>query len=119
MKYLSQLCVLLGFTFLGEAVHHFLPLPIPGSVYSLVLLFLALCLGVVKLEQVKDVAHFLISIMPILFVAPVVGIVEYWGLISGDLLKLMLILIGTTALTFGISGGLVQWLRKKGEKDHD
>ena len=119
MKYLSQLCVLLGFTFLGEAVHHFLPLPIPGSVYSLVMLFLALCLGVVKLEQVKGVAHFLISIMPILFVAPVVGIVEYWGLISGDLLKLMLILIGTTALTFGISGGLVQWLRKKGEKDHD
>ena len=45
----------------------FLPLPIPGAVHSLVLLFLALCLGFVKLEHIKDVAHFLISIMPILF----------------------------------------------------
>lgn len=34
----------------------FLPLPIPGAVHSLVLLFLALCLGFVKLEHIKDVA---------------------------------------------------------------
>ena len=115
MKYLSQLCVLLGFTFLGDAIHRFSPLPIPGAVYSLVLLFLALCLGVVKLEHVKDVAHFLISTMPILFVAPAVGIVEYRGLISDNLLELLLILIGTTALTFGISGSAVQQLMKKGE----
>lgn len=118
MKYLSQLCVLLGFTFLGDAIQHFLPLPIPGSVYSLVLLFAALCLGIVKLDQVKDVAHFLISIMPILFVAPAVNIVQYWDLISADLAALLLILVGTTALTFGISGRLAQRLMKKGDKDN-
>lgn len=67
----------------------FLPLPIPGAVHSLVLLFLALCLGFVKLEHIKDVAHFLISNMPILFVAPAVGIVEYWDLISDNLLELL------------------------------
>ena len=119
MKYLSQLCVLLGFTFLGDAIHLFLPLPIPGSVYSLILLFIALCLGIVKLDHVKDVAHFLISIMPILFVAPAVGIAEYWELISTNLLELLLILIGTTATTFAISGCVVQRLTKKEENDHD
>ena len=119
MKYLSQLCTLLGFTFLGDALHRILPLPIPGAVYGLILLFLALCFGVVKLEQVKDVAQFLISIMPILFVSPAVGIVEHWGLISNNLLELFLILIGTTAVTFGISGRLVQRLMKKGDKNHE
>ena len=44
----------MGFTFVGEAIQRLLPLPIPGSVYSLVLLFLALCTGLVKLEQVKE-----------------------------------------------------------------
>ena len=57
MKYLSQLCTLLGFTFLGDALHRILPLPIPGAVYGLILLFLALCCGVVKLEQVKEIAE--------------------------------------------------------------
>ena len=119
MKYLSQFCIILGFTLAGEALQRLLPVPVPASVWGLALLFLALCFGLVKPEHVKDASAFLISIMPILFVAPVVGIVECWDLISGDLLKLMLILIGTTALTFGISGSLVQWLRKKGENDHD
>ena len=114
MKYLSQFLIILGFTFAGEALQRLLPLPIPASVWGLVLLFAALCLGIVKLEQVKEVGGFLTSILPILFVAPTVSIVEYWGLISAKLLPIGLILIATTALTFGITGRIVQWLIKKG-----
>jgi holin-like protein len=104
----------MGFTFVGEAIQRLLPLPIPGSVYSLVLLFLALCIGLVKLEQVKDAAHFLTSILPILFVAPAVGIVEYWELVSDNLIPIILLILATTVLTFGISGGITQWLSRKG-----
>lgn len=117
VKYLSQFCIIMGFTFVGEAIQRIVPLPIPGSVYSLVLLFLALCFGLVKLEQVKDAAHFLTSILPILFVAPAVGIVEYWDLISSNLLPIILLILATTVLTFGISGTVVQRFMKKGEKD--
>lgn len=117
MKYLSQFCIIMGFTFVGEAIQRIVPLPIPGSVYSLVLLFLALCFGLVKLEQVKDAAHFLTSILPILFVAPAVGIVEYWDLISSNLLPIILLILATTVLTFGISGTVVQRFMKKGGKD--
>ena len=119
MKYLSQFCIIMGFTFVGEAIQRILPLPIPGSVYSLILLFLALCTGIVKLEQVKEVGNFLTSILPILFVAPAVGIVEYWELISSNLLPILLLLLGTTVLTFGISGSVVQWLTGKGGKRHE
>lgn len=119
MKYLSQFLIILGFTLAGEALQRILPLPIPSSVYGLVLLFAALCLGIVKLEQVKDAGGFLTSILPILFVAPTVGIVEYWNLISSRLLPIALVLVATTALTFGITGRTVQALRKKGGADHD
>jgi holin-like protein len=119
MKYLSQFLIILGFTVAGEALQRLLPLPIPASVWGLVLLFTALCLGIVKLEQVKDVGSFLTSILPILFVAPTVGIVEYWNLLSGKILPLVLLIIGSTVLTFGIAGCVAQSLSKKGGGHHE
>lgn len=114
MKYLSQFCIILGFTFAGEALQRLLPLPIPASVYGLALLFLALCAGIVKLSQVKDAAGFLTSIMAVMFVAPAVGIVENWALIQPRLLPICLLLAGSTMLTFGVSGKLTQALMGKG-----
>lgn len=119
MKYLSQFCILLGFTLAGEALHRMIPLPVPASVYGLALLFAALCLGIVKVSQVKDTANFLISVMPVLFVAPTVGIVEHWELIRPSLLPLALLILASTALTFGISGRLAQAIIKKGGEKHD
>ena len=119
MKYLSQFLIILGFTFAGEALQRLIPLPIPASVYGLLLLFGALCLGLVKLEQVKETGHFLASILPILFVAPTVGIIEYWGLISSNLLPIALVLVASTVLTFGIAGWVAQSLAKKGGARHD
>ena len=118
MKYLSQLSIILGFTLAGEALQRFLPLPIPASVYGLVLLFAALCTGVVKLEQVKETGGFLVSILPILFVGPTVGIVEHWELIRPQLLPIGLLLVGSTVLTFGISGRVARFFLKKGGPDH-
>lgn len=114
MKYLSQFLIIMGFTLAGEALQRLIPLPIPASVYGLLLLFSALCLGVVKLEQVKQTGTFLSSILPILFVSPAVGIVEDWALIREDLLAILLLLVASTTLTFGIAGRVTQALLKKG-----
>ena len=118
MKYLSQFCIILGFTLTGEALQRLLPLPIPASVYGLVLLFAALCTGIVKVSQVKETGAFLTSILPILFVSPTVGILEHWDLIRPNLLPIVLLLLGSTVLTFALSGMLTQRLGKK-EEVHD
>lgn len=118
MKYLSQFCIILGFTLTGEALQRLLPLPIPASVYGLVLLFLALCTGIVKVSQVKETGAFLTSVLPLLFVAPTVGIVEHWGLIRPNLLPIALLLLGSTVLTFAISGLTTKALSRK-EEHHD
>jgi len=119
MKYLTQFVIIMGFTLLGEALQRLIPLPIPASVYGLLLLFAALCLKIVKLEQVKETAGFLTSILPILFVSPAVGIVEDWALIREDLLAILLLLIASTVLTFGIAGRITQAFLKKGGASHD
>lgn len=114
MKYLSQFLIILGFTLAGEALQRLIPVSIPASVYGLALLFLALCLKIVKVEQVKDVGGFLTSILPVLFVGPTVGILEHWDLIRPQLLLIALLLVSSTVLTFGLSGSLTQWLTRKG-----
>lgn len=118
MKYLSQFLIILGFTLLGEALQRIVPLPIPASVYGIVLLFLALCFKLIRLEQVKKAGGFLTSILPVLFVAPAVGILENWALIKGALVPMFLLVLASTMLTFGISGRIAQAIMKKEEKVH-
>ena len=114
MKYISQFLIILGFPLLGEALQRLVPLPIPASVWGIALLFSALCLKLIKLEQVKEVGGFLTSILPILFVAPAVGIAENWGLIAPRLLPILLLLLSSTVLTFGIAGKITGLFMKKG-----
>lgn len=114
MKYLSQSLIIMGFTLAGEALQRLIPVAIPGSVWGLALLFFALCLKIVKVEQVKEVGGFLSSLLPVLFVGPTVGIVEHWALIKPQLLSIVLLLVASTILTFGISGGITQLLSRKG-----
>ena len=114
MKYLSQFLIILGFTLTGEVLQRIIPLPIPASVYGLILLFIALCLKLIRLEQVKDAGGFLTSILPLLFISPAVGIVDDWGLVRDDLLPIVLLLISSTVVSFGVSGRLVQWILKGG-----
>lgn len=106
--------MILGFTLAGEALQRLIPVAIPASVYGLVLLFLALCAGIVKLDQVKDAGNFLTSILPILFVSPTVGLAENWALIQPQLLPICLLIAASTFLTLGISGRVTQWLVRKG-----
>ena len=119
MKYLTQFLRILAFTLAGELLQRLVPLPIPASVYGLVLLFGALNTGLVKLEQVKDAGGFLISILPILFVSPAVGILDNWEAIRGALLPILALTLLSTVLTFGIAGRATQAMMGKEEKPND
>lgn len=119
MKYLTQFLRILAFTLAGELLQRLVPLPIPASVYGLVLLFAALNTGLVKLEQVKDAGGFLISILPILFVSPAVGILDNWEAIRGALIPILALTLLSTVLTFGIAGRATQEMMGKEEKPND
>ena len=60
MKLLYQFGVIMFVTFLGELLHSLIPLPIPASIYGLLLMLAGLMTKVIKLEQVKIAADFLI-----------------------------------------------------------
>ena len=78
MKYLHQFMVIIGITFVGELLKYMLPLPIPASIYGMVIMFIGLMTGFIKLDSVKDVGKFLIEIMPVMFIPAGVGLMSSW-----------------------------------------
>ena len=117
MKQIKQFAIILLFSFLGEVCHAWIPLPIPASIYGMVLLLVALLTGLVKLGHIEQTGAFLVKLLPLLFVVPTVGLVKHWGLIRSNLVGIAVIVLVTTALTFAVSGLLVKWCRKGGEAD--
>lgn len=113
MKYLYQFLIIMGFTFLGETLNRLIPLPIPAAVYGLVLLFLALQLKLVKLEQIQTCGNWLIGIMGILFVAPTVNLIGSWTQIAPKLIPITVIVVVSTVVVFGVSGLVTKLLRRK------
>ena len=120
MKYFQQILLILLFTCLGELLHTWIPAPIPASIYGMVLMFAALSLKLVKVEAVADAGGFLVSILPLLFVAPLVSLLDYWDAIKDDLVPIFFIILASTLLVFGLSGRVTQWLvERKGGKEHE
>lgn len=117
MKYLTQFFWILLFCALGEVLAAVIPFPIPAAIYGLVLLFLALSLKIIRLEQVSDTAKFLIRVMGVFFVSPVVNILAYWGVIAPNVGAICVIILVTTVLVFGISGLVTKALLGKEKAD--
>lgn len=117
MKYIKQVLIILAFSLLGEALQALIPLPIPAAIYGLVLLFVALCTGLLKPEHIADTADFMIGIMPLLFVAPAVKIMAYWGIIKENWIPICAIIVVSTFVVFAVSGLVTKWLRKGGKQD--
>ena len=113
MKYIKQVLIILLFSLLGEVLARVIPFPIPADIYGLVLMLIALGSGLLKTSQVKETSGFLISIMPVLYVPVCVRILEYWGVISSNLVAILTVTIVSTYLVFAVSGPVTQWLLNK------
>ena len=113
MRYLYQFARIMAFCFLGEILHEVLPLPIPASIYGLILLLAALKTGLVKLEQVKEVGNFLTGIFPLLFVPAAVGVMELWGELGEMMIPILLAIIPVTILVLASAGRTTQRFSRK------
>ena len=118
MKYVKQVLIILAFTLAGELLAKAIPLPIPVAIYGFILLFIALCTGLLKPSAIDKTADFLIGLMPLLFVAPAVGILEYFDLLAPQILSFVTIVAASTFVTFAVAGMVTQLLRKGGA-EHD
>ena len=89
MKFLVQSFWLLFFYLLGLGLSVLIGGIIPGSVLGMVLLFMALAFGWLSPEKVSRVSELLIDNMVLFFLPAAVGLVTSVGLISADLVAIL------------------------------
>lgn len=116
MKYLRQFTIILFISLLGELLRILIPLPIPASVYGLVLMLVALTTGMLKVHQVKAAADFLIEIMPVMFIPAGVGLLDSWPALQPVWIPVVLITLLTTIIVMAVTGQVAQKIIRKGEK---
>lgn len=110
MKYIYQFAIILLVSALGELLKYFIPLPIPASIYGLVLMLIALMTGIIKLEKIEATADFLLEIMTIVFIPGGVGLITAWEPIKAMLVPAMVIIIVTSVLMIGVTGSVTQFM---------
>ncbi|WP_300364391.1 CidA/LrgA family protein [uncultured Subdoligranulum sp.] len=118
MKYVFQLARIVGFCLLGEVLAALLPLPLPASVYGLLLMAAALKLGVLKLDQVRETGLFLTGIFPLLFVPAASGVLELGSELLEVLLPLVIAIVPVTALVMAVTGMVAQRCAAGKEEPH-
>ena len=115
MKYIKQICLILGVCFLAELMEYLIPLPVAASMYGLVLMLAALMTKVIKLKDVEDVSDFLTGNLAILFIPPTVGIMASVEEMKKMLIPLVVISVLSTLLIMSVTGWVTQWIISKRE----
>ena len=108
MRYLGQFSIILLFSLAGEALHALLPLPVPASIYGIVLLLACLMAGVVRVDAIREVSSFLIEIMPVMFIPAAVGLMESFGLLLPSLGAYLAIMALSTFAVMAVAGRVTQ-----------
>ena len=116
MKYIYQILIILFVTFVGEILHYFIPMPVPASIYGLIIMLILLCTGIIKLNKVEKTADFLIEIMPLMFIPGGVGLVTAWTYLKPIIFPVAVITVVSTIIVMGVTGKTTELIMKIGRR---
>ncbi|MDR1931135.1 MAG: CidA/LrgA family protein [Treponema sp.] len=112
MDVLRPLGIILAFGFAGEFLSRLLPLGMPASVWGLMLMLAALGFKALKPEDLGKTGEYLSANMAFFFLPAAATVLENAALIRGAVVKLLAIIVISSAVTFFVSYGTVRLLRR-------
>ena len=104
MQFIKQFLIILLMSVLGGFLNWLIPLPIPATVWGMLLMFAALACGLIKLNQVEHTADFFLSVMPMLFIPYAVGLMDSYKLLAEHALPILVITLVSFFLCFAVTG---------------
>ena len=113
MKYVKEFGIIIVISFIGELLSKAVPLPVPASIYGLVLLFLCLCFKIVPLRAIEKTGKIFIDIMPLMFIAPAVGLIDMYGVVERVWLPYVVITIVSTVVVMVVAGKVTEFVIKR------
>lgn len=100
MKIIKQFGIIFSLCWISVILEKYIPFPIPATVIGLILLFICLVTGILKIENIKEKSDFLLGNMAFFFVPAAVGIINYFDLLKESLIPLLIITVASTVITF-------------------
>lgn len=117
MKILKQLAIILAISLAGEMLSSVLPLPIPASIYGIVILFVLLVSRVLHVDDIRETSSFLIAFMSMLFIPAGVGLMTSFPLLAENLLAYVVITAVSTVVVMVVTGRAAQAvIRREGKE---
>jgi holin-like protein len=113
MRYIIQFAIILALCVIGDLLHDYLHLPIPGNVLGMVLLLILLLTGVIKLTMIEDVSNFMLKHLSFFFIPAAVGLITCFTILEGKWTALMFISVVSTFIIAVVTGMTVQILMKR------
>lgn len=119
MKYIKQFLIIMIISVIGEVMKFLIPLPVPASIYGLMFMLAALLTGIIKLEDVREAGHFLVELMPPMFIPVSVGLIVSWNVLKEILAPVVIITVVSTVAVMGIAGIVTQAVIRRGKKENN
>lgn len=120
MQYLFSFGIILCVSLAGEMLNRWIPLPIPASVYGLLIMLALLMTGAVKPDKIRRTAYQIIDWMSMMFVPACVGLMDVFDQLLPVALPFVVISLASTVLVLGVSGRVTQRVIRAGKDgEHD
>jgi holin-like protein len=113
LLFLVQLFLIWVIYTLSDFIVSFLHLPIPASVFGMILLYLLLLSGIIQVRYIERAASFFNEHLSFFFIPFAVGLMNYGGLIQSSGLQLLLMIAGSSIVGLLITSGLTQYLSRR------
>ena len=116
MRILKQIGFIFGICLVGQIIAELIPVPFPGSVMSMVLLFILFMLNWANPEKLKNVNDFLLENMSFFFVPSAVSIITKYDLIKNSIAQILIICVVSFVVTFAVTAYTVTFVMKIQER---
>ncbi len=109
----KQTAIIFLFSIIGEIISYFLvklfpSIFLPGAIIGMLLLAVFLYKKWLKLEHIDKVGNFLVNNMAFFFIPPAVSVVNYLDILGPIFIKVIIICLVTTIITFLSVAGSVK-----------
>lgn len=108
MKIIRQIGIIFAVCWLSVVIEKVIPFSFPSSVIGMILLFICLLTGILKVEHIQEKADFLLGNMAFFFVPAGVSIINYFSILKKSVFALLIICAVSTVITFAVTAWSVK-----------
>lgn len=113
---IGEFAIILAITYISSIISRYTPIPIPGPVIGILLLFILLNFKILKVENIKNGTNLMLTNLAFLFLPPGVGLLKSINILANNWHKLFFVVVVTTIITLVVTGWSVQFIIKRKEE---